>query len=82
MSVATVTSKGQVTIPLDVRNHLGIRPGTRVPFVEAADGSYHFVAMTGSISALSGLLPWSGPPVTIEQMNDAIAGEASAVGNS
>lgn len=80
MSVATVSSKGQVTIPLEVRERLGIRQGTRVEFLETADGRYEFVAVTGSISALSGLLPWNGPPVTVEQMNEAIADLASSSG--
>ncbi len=33
-----VTTKGQVTIPKRVRDHLGIRPGTAVEFDVAADG--------------------------------------------
>jgi AbrB family looped-hinge helix DNA binding protein len=36
---ATVTTKGQVTIPKPVRDFLGILPGTRVDFQRAADGS-------------------------------------------
>lgn len=36
---ATVTTKGQVTIPKPVRDLLGIVPGTRVDFLRAADGS-------------------------------------------
>lgn len=36
---ATVTSKGQVTIPKPVRDLLGIAPGTRVEFRRASDGS-------------------------------------------
>jgi AbrB family looped-hinge helix DNA binding protein len=32
-NVATVTSKGQITVPLDVRTHLGLREGDRVEFV-------------------------------------------------
>jgi antitoxin PrlF len=35
----TVTSKGQVTIPKPVRDHLGIAPGSRVEFRCTADGS-------------------------------------------
>jgi AbrB family looped-hinge helix DNA binding protein len=35
----TVTSKGQVTIPKPVRDHLGIGPGSKVAFRCAVDGS-------------------------------------------
>lgn len=34
-----VTSKGQVTIPKHIREHLGIKPGSEVEFVETADGA-------------------------------------------
>ncbi len=36
--VATVTSKGQVTIPKDIRDRLGIRPGDHIEFVESGEG--------------------------------------------
>jgi AbrB family looped-hinge helix DNA binding protein len=77
MSIATVTSKGQITIPQDVRERLGIETGTRVEFVERADGVVEFIPRTGSIMDLDGIIPWDGPPVTIEQIDDAI-GEAVA----
>jgi AbrB family looped-hinge helix DNA binding protein len=32
-----VTTKGQVTIPKDIRDHLGIKPGSEVEFVREAD---------------------------------------------
>jgi AbrB family looped-hinge helix DNA binding protein len=32
MTAATITSKGQVTIPVDVRNHLGLESGDRIEF--------------------------------------------------
>ena len=32
-----VTEKGQVTIPKEIRDHLGIRPGSEVAFVREAD---------------------------------------------
>jgi antitoxin PrlF len=35
----TVTSKGQVTIPKPVRDHLGVGPGSKIAFRRAADGS-------------------------------------------
>lgn len=77
MSRATVTSKGQITIPIDVRRRLGLRTGTKVDFIEKPDGGYELVAATGSIRDISGMFSWSGPPVTLEEMDEAIA-EAAA----
>jgi AbrB family looped-hinge helix DNA binding protein len=37
MNAATITSKGQVTIPQEVRRRLGIRAGSRVEFMVVAD---------------------------------------------
>ena len=39
----TVTTKGQVTIPKKVREHLDIRPGSRVEFEAAPDGRVFLV---------------------------------------
>ncbi len=39
MGIATVTSKGQLTIPADVRQEFGIEPGHRVIFYKQLDGS-------------------------------------------
>lgn len=77
MSIATVTSKGQVTIPVDVRRALGIETGARVEFVPRSDGSYEFAALTGSVSALSGIIPWSGRAMTLDEMDAAIAESAA-----
>ncbi len=38
MARAKVTSKGQITIPKDVRERLGLRPGDEVAFVEDGEG--------------------------------------------
>jgi AbrB family looped-hinge helix DNA binding protein len=37
MDVTSVTSKGQVTIPKEIRRHLGIRAGSRIEFVLVGD---------------------------------------------
>ncbi len=49
MELAKVTSKGQVTIPVAIRNLLGIREGDKLLFVE--DGK-KVVLMNASTSAL------------------------------
>lgn len=77
MPIATVTSKGQITIPVEVRERLGIRTGTRVQFVPDGHGSYDFVPLTGSASSMKGMFPWSGDPVSLEEMDDAIAAGAA-----
>ncbi len=38
---ATITSKGQVTIPKRIRDSLGLQPGTEVEFIVAEDGTIH-----------------------------------------
>jgi AbrB family looped-hinge helix DNA binding protein len=73
MATAAVTSKGQITIPLEVRKKLGLKPGDRVRFIEAENGEFIFKAKTGSIMDLKGCVPWTGKPVTIEEMNETIA---------
>lgn len=77
MPVATMTSKGQVTVPLPVRLSLGIEPGDRVEFVEA-DGGYMLRPRSKSVMSLYGYFgQWDGPTVTIEQMNEDIIAAAS-----
>jgi antitoxin PrlF len=72
-----ITTKGQVTIPVEVRQKLGIETGTRVEFVERSDGTWEFAAVTGSILDLRGMFKWSGPAATLEDMDDAIAAGAA-----
>ena len=73
MATAGVTSKGQITIPAEVRKKLGLKPGDRVRFIEGENGEYILRPKTGSIMNLKGFLKWTGKPVTIEDMNEAIA---------
>lgn len=74
MSTATMTSKGQITVPKDVREDLGLVPGSKVMFVKLPNGQYNVVPRTGKIQDLFGMLHQSGvPAMTIEEINDAIA---------
>jgi AbrB family looped-hinge helix DNA binding protein len=78
MATATVTSKGQITIPAKVRSALGLDAGDRVEFVELEKGQFAIVAATRSVRELKGLFRGRRrKPVSIEEMNAAIARHAS-----
>ena len=73
MSIATVTSKGQITIPCAIRNALGLHAGDRVEFVELHQGQFAIIAATMPVTALKGLIRKPKTPVSIDQMNQVIA---------
>jgi antitoxin PrlF len=78
MAVATLTSKGQITIPSRVRAALGLEAGDRVEFIEDGRGQFAIVAATSSVQELKGLFQRKrNKPVSIEEMNTAIARRAS-----
>ncbi len=56
MSEATLTSKGQVTIPAELRKAMGLSAGERVVFTQLDDGTTVMRAKTRSIFELEGLL--------------------------
>jgi AbrB family looped-hinge helix DNA binding protein len=72
--VATLTSKGQVTIPKAVRSHLRVNPGSRLDFVIGEDGEVRLRPVRGSASKLFGILHRPGEQaLTVEEMNAGIA---------
>jgi antitoxin PrlF len=75
MSTATLSSKGQVTIPVAVRSALGLDTGSRIEFVETGSGQFAIVAATSPIQALKGVLRKPNKPVTLDDMESAIIGQ-------
>ena len=73
MTTATLTSKGQLTLPVAVRTAMGVDTGDRVEFVEVGPGRFECMAATGSVTALKGMFGISAKRVSIEDMNAAIA---------
>ena len=73
MPAATLTSKGQITIPAPVRSALGLDAGDRVEFVEIEEGRFAIIPATVSLSRLKGIIRKPEKPVSIEDMNRAIA---------
>ncbi len=69
MSEATVTSKGQITIPVDIRQSLGLQAQDRVTFTPMPDGTVVLRAKTKSILDLRGLLqPMPDSVVSVDDM--------------
>ena len=76
MSTATITSKGQLTIPKNVREALGLVAGDRVTFVKLEDGNFAVVPETKSVMSLRGIIRKPNRPVSIEEMNAAVSAGA------
>jgi AbrB family looped-hinge helix DNA binding protein len=78
MPTSTLTSKGQITVPKPIREHLHVAEGDQVDFAIAANGDVIMHRITGSITALAGLLHRPNrKTITQEEMDQAIAGAVS-----
>ena len=71
MTAATVTSKGQITIPAAVRSAMSLDAGTKVEFIEMEPGQFKIVPINRSVKRLKGMFAHKAQsrPVTIEEMN-------------
>jgi antitoxin PrlF len=78
MTTATVTSKGQITIPVSVRTALGIETGSRVEFIQTGANEFSLIPATQSVKQLKGILAKPQKPVSIEDMNNAIATQGAS----
>lgn len=80
MSTSTVTSKGQITLPRDVRQALGLDAGDKVDFVPV-EGGFKLVPLRKDVRALKGRFAGRVErPVTIVEMDEAIARSAAERG--
>lgn len=80
MTTATISSKGQITIPADVRLALHVDTGDRVEFVEVGPGRFEFVAATRPVTELKGMFGKANKVVSIAEMNQAIAAQGARAG--
>jgi len=66
---ATLTSKGQTTIPKEIRDSLAMKAGDRMTFTLMPDATVVMRVKTKTVAGLAGLLHKKGrKPVPIEQM--------------
>ncbi len=54
--LATVTDKGQLTVPKAIREQFGIEPGTKLDFEPQADGTLRVRVLARGSAGLFGLL--------------------------
>ena len=71
--ISTITSKGQTTIPKEVREKLNLRPGDKINFTVESDGRVYIQPLNVDVEELSGILHKPGRKVvSIEEMNQVI----------
>ena len=69
-TAATLTSKGQTTIPKEIRESLGMKAGDRMTFTLMPDGTVVMRVKNKSITQLAGMLHKKGrKPVPVEQLS-------------
>ncbi len=77
MPTATLTSKAQLTLPKEIREHLGVERGDRIEFRRDASGRVWVEAATLDLATLRGVF---GPVETRrsqEELNEAVRRGAS-----
>lgn len=73
MPTSMLTSKGQTTIPKEIRDHLGLVTGSRIDFAILTSGEVVLKPVTRDIRTLKGILHRPNQrPVSLEEMEEAI----------
>ena len=78
MTSATITTKGQVTIPKEIRDYLNLDTGSKVDFVIDENGIVKLIPLNVPIESLSGILHRKGmKSATLAEMEQTISEGAS-----
>lgn len=77
---AILSTTGQITLPQTVRERLHLHAGDRIGFRIDADGTVRIIPKTRSVRDLKGCLPRPAAPVSLEDMDRAIAAGAAEKG--
>jgi AbrB family looped-hinge helix DNA binding protein len=79
--ISTITGKGQVTVPREVRLHLGVAPADKIAFVVTDEGTVELRSVRFTVGNLRGIVPALPGRETVD-FEDQIAEafEASADG--
>lgn len=73
MATSRMSTKGQLVVPKEIRDHLGLRPGDRIDFVIQEDGEVVLRPAVLDVHDLKGILKRKGgKTVSIREMKEAI----------
>lgn len=72
IAIAKITSKGQTTLPAEVRAKLKVQPGDHVRYVEMDDGGFRIEKVSSSLDSLRGIIRLK-PGVTFADLDAWIA---------
>lgn len=82
MYTATVTAKGQITIPSEVRKAMRLTPGSKILIFRDSEGDFILRTKTGSIMDLRGCLAGYSLPKTDDEMYELLHGRAAELDNA
>jgi antitoxin PrlF len=68
--VAKITTKGQMTLPIEVRKALGLRPGDHVRLEPSGEAGF-LLTPARRAGELFGSVPHRGRPITIDEIRKA-----------
>jgi AbrB family looped-hinge helix DNA binding protein len=74
-----VTTKGQITVPKPIRDHLNLTKGDRIEFLIGVNGRVTVMPATADVRQLKGMIAKPTKTVTVADMNKAIEAEGGAI---
>lgn len=76
--IATITSKGQITLPSEVRKRLGLGPGSKLEFIITDDERLEAIPVVEPLTGLKGMVKKPKKPLSLEDIEKAIAEGATS----
>jgi antitoxin PrlF len=76
MAIATITSKGQITLPKEIRSRLNLKPGEKIDFrVDEETGMTVLIPLNKHVDEVFGMLHCRKGKKTVrtEDMDEAIS---------
>ena len=70
--IAALSSKGQLTLPVEIRRALHLHAGDRLDVVLGENNRMELIPLSRSVKDLKGMLPKPSKPISLEEMDRAI----------